>query len=43
LGIVEIEFAEYISKSADIKEHRIKYFKKLGEIVWDRNLKIDKF
>ena len=43
LGIVEIEFEEFMSKSAEIKEHRIKYFKKKGEIVWDRNLKIDKF
>ena len=43
LGIVEIEFEEFIAKSAEIKEHRIKYFKKQGEVVWDKNLKIDKF
>lgn len=43
LGIVEIEFEEFMSKSAEIKEHRIKYFKKKGKIVWDRTQKIDKF
>ena len=43
LGIVEIEFEEFIAKSAEIKEHRIKYFKKQGEVFWDKNLKIDKF
>lgn len=43
LGIVEIEFEEFIAKTAEIKEHRIKYFKKSGEIVWDKNLRIDKF
>jgi len=30
LGIVEIEFDEFIAKAAEIKEHRIKYFKKTG-------------
>lgn len=43
LGIVEIEFEEFIAKAAEIKEHRIKYFKKSGEVVWDKSLRVDKF
>lgn len=43
LGVVEIEFEEYKAKSGEIKEHRIQYFKKQNEVVWDKNLRIDKF
>lgn len=41
LGILEIPYLEFAQK-ADIPSHRIKFFKKNGEIVWDRTLKINK-
>jgi Uncharacterized protein conserved in archaea len=40
LGILEIPFLEF-AKKTDIPTHRIKYFKKDGEIVWDRVKKIN--
>lgn len=39
LGDIEIKFDEF--KNTEIKIHRIKIFKKNGEIVWDRERKID--
>ena len=41
LGILEIPFEEFNLKT-DIPLHRIKYFKKNGEMVWDRVQKINK-
>jgi uncharacterized protein (UPF0248 family) len=37
LGIMEITFAQF--EKADIPMHRIKHFKKKGEVVWDRTNK----
>lgn len=38
LGIMEITFTQF--EKADIPMHRIKHFKKKGEVVWDRTNKI---
>lgn len=40
LGILEIELEEYLA-SSEIKEHRVAYFKRLGEVVWDKEKRID--
>jgi len=42
LGIMDIPFVEFALK-ADIPSHRIYYFKRNGEIVWDRTNKIYNF
>mmetsp|Transcript_4240 Transcript_4240/g.3561 ORF Transcript_4240/g.3561 Transcript_4240/m.3561 type:complete len:86 (+) Transcript_4240:345-602(+) len=41
LGILEISFNEFSMKKNDIPTHRIQYFKKDGEIAWDRKKKIN--
>ena len=41
LGILEIPFLEFAQKG-DLPSHRIKFFKRNGELVWDRTLKINK-
>eukprot|EP01016_Furgasonia_blochmanni_P029554 TRINITY_DN31012_c0_g1_i1.p1 TRINITY_DN31012_c0_g1~~TRINITY_DN31012_c0_g1_i1.p1 ORF type:complete len:226 (+),score=65.81 TRINITY_DN31012_c0_g1_i1:81-680(+) len=38
LGIMEISFDEYTR--SDIQYHRIKYFKKKNEVVWDRSSRL---
>ena len=38
LGIMEISFNDF--EKSEIPLHRVKYFKKKGEIVWDRTNKI---
>ncbi len=40
LGIMEVPFSDFAGVS-DIPSHRIKYFKRNGEIVWDRVKKIN--
>jgi len=39
LGILELSATEF--NSTDIPRHRIKYFKKNGQIVWDRRTRLD--
>ena len=39
-GILEISFVELLL-STEIKEYRIEYFKKNGEIVWSKKERID--
>jgi hypothetical protein len=39
-GIEEVSIKEF--ESHEIPLHRIRYFKRLGQIVWDRTKKIDK-
>ena len=41
LGIMEIPYEEFELKT-DIPSHRIKFFKKNGELVWDRTTKVNK-
>mmetsp|Transcript_16721 Transcript_16721/g.14609 ORF Transcript_16721/g.14609 Transcript_16721/m.14609 type:complete len:91 (+) Transcript_16721:1992-2264(+) len=41
LGIMEIPYEEFELKT-DIPSHRIKFFKKNGELVWDRATKVNK-
>lgn len=40
LGILEVPFLDF-SAVKDIPTHRIKYFKRNGEIVWDRVKKLN--
>jgi len=42
LGIMDIPFVEF-DKQTDIPSHRIKHFKRNGEIVWDRTNKVYNF
>lgn len=39
LGIIEQPIQEFLAR--DIPSHRIKYFKRNGELVWDRSTKLD--
>jgi hypothetical protein len=39
-GIEEVSIKEF--ESHEIPLHRIRYFKRLGQIVWDRTKKVDK-
>lgn len=39
LGILEIPAAEFYS--SEIPKHRIQYFKKGADIVWDRRTRVD--
>ena len=41
LGIMEVPFEDFVK--SDAKDHRIRYFKKNGEVIWDRIKKIDNF
>ena len=40
LGILEIPFEEFNLKT-DIPHHRIRFFKRKGELVWDRATKVN--
>ena len=39
MGILEISIEEY--RNSDVKEHRVIYFKRNGQIVWHRENRID--
>ena len=39
LGNMEVPYADYVLSEA--KSHRVRYIKKKGEIVWDRQNRID--
>lgn len=41
LGIMEISIEEYMK--SEVKDHRIQYFKKKNEVIWDRHSKTDLF
>ena len=40
LGVLEIPFNEFCLKT-DIPTHRVQYFKRKGELVWDRATKMN--
>lgn len=40
LGVLEIPFTEFCMKK-DIPTHRVQYFKRKGELVWDRASKMN--
>lgn len=39
-GILEISFEEFLA-SSEIKDYRIEYFKRSGEVVWSKKDRID--
>jgi len=39
--VLEIEFEDYLE--SDIKDHRILYFRLGNDILWDKELRLDKF
>ena len=39
-GVQEVPFAQFMASDAPF--HRIRLFKRLGEVIWDRKNKIDK-
>ena len=39
LGIIEVPFEEFVQSEA--KNHRIQYFKRAGEVVWDRSTRLN--
>ena len=41
LGILEMPFVEFIA--SDIPQHRIRFFKKKGIVMWDRVKRINNF
>jgi len=41
LGELEVTFEEFTA-NPEVRTHRIKRFKKNGEVVWDKEKKIDK-
>lgn len=43
MGLIEMTALEMQMFDVGIKEGRIKYFKKNGIVVWDREEKIDNF
>ncbi len=40
-GMIEVSFAVFETLKEDIPFHRIRYYKKNGETVWDRQKKIN--
>ncbi len=40
-GVLEIKADDF--KKSDIQYHRIRYFKKKGDVVWDRASRFDGF